>query len=183
MISRYNFSVNNIINDNDPENDYFNPALFKIIQDYLYLFPLWTGVLLGDFQYMFNKEVRFTRLTNNPVENWFKILKHNVIANKRVMPSQFVGSVYNKIQSKYLQFYLEELNENLTKTITNNNVVECWSDRKKRIQREKGYYYKPTSKFNRDGFVENEINTQDFEKAFGMNRESNCLKKETFESR
>lgn len=60
------------------ENVFFNPTLFALIVDQLYLLPLWTGITIDDFKknYKFDLSVFFsTRLSNNPVENYFGLLK------------------------------------------------------------------------------------------------------------
>ncbi|CAC5375351.1 unnamed protein product [Mytilus coruscus] len=62
-------------------NGYFNPRIVELIlNSYMYLVPLWTGILLGDTNRYANdmsitvghKIPDITRDTNASVENWFK---------------------------------------------------------------------------------------------------------------
>ncbi|RNA36818.1 hypothetical protein BpHYR1_007425 [Brachionus plicatilis] len=56
------------------ENIFYYPKLFGLIADQLYLLPLWTYIIIENFitnhQYELN-EFKNTRLSNNPVENYF----------------------------------------------------------------------------------------------------------------
>ena len=64
-------------------NEFFNPKLFELISKRLHLISLWSGILLGHFQEKHQQFSSFSRLSNNPVENWFKILKHNILGGKQ----------------------------------------------------------------------------------------------------
>ena len=70
-----------------PQNEYYNPDLFKIIQAKLYIIPLWTGILLNNH----------TRESNNYVEYWFALLKHKLINRKQILTSEYVNPIYNYI--------------------------------------------------------------------------------------
>ena len=66
------------------DNYFFYPELFAIIRDCLHIFPFWTGVLIKDYNNRTKKFEGVTRFTNNPVECYFKILKHSIIHRKKV---------------------------------------------------------------------------------------------------
>jgi hypothetical protein len=79
------------------ENEYFCADLFNIVRNYLYIFPLWTGVLLREVNTKNSMIKPLTRMSNNPVECWFKQQKHGVLNKMRnVMPSQFSSRLYQK---------------------------------------------------------------------------------------
>lgn len=95
------------------KNDNYCPGLFEIINEKLYLLPLWTGLLLNDDTC--NQE-NTSRITNNAVENWFGQLKNNILQNRKVMPSELVSSMYKRLLSKYFKFYNNDLvKKNATK--------------------------------------------------------------------
>ncbi|CAF1151313.1 unnamed protein product, partial [Brachionus calyciflorus] len=50
------------------KNRYYSPDLFIILKNQLFNLPLWTGVLLNDCKISYKIK---SRLSNNPVENWF----------------------------------------------------------------------------------------------------------------
>lgn len=56
-------------------NEYFCPKLFEILSDYLYLVPLWSGLMIDSNSISYLTKTRFT---NNPVENWFKQVKTHI---------------------------------------------------------------------------------------------------------
>lgn len=126
-------------------NEYYNPDLFQIIENYLYLTPLWSGIFIS------NNKYSFSRLSNNPVESWFKHLKINMLRNQKVMPSQFVGILYKRILAKYLLYY----NENEFKLV---NPIkskigyeeEKWKKGEPKKKRQKGFYFEKTSNFGID---------------------------------
>ena len=96
-------------------NQYFFPELFSLIHKKLHLVPLWTGILIKQCQNnMLEKNqiqstepfLNITRLTNNPVENYFGHLKNNILMKKKnLMPSEVLGPIYQNLKSKYYQFY------------------------------------------------------------------------------
>ena len=85
-------------------NPYFCPDLFKIILDYMYLAPLWTGIMIGFWQENSYSQIRFTRLFNNVVENYFGHIKNNLNI-KDVFPSELAATFYERLQVKYFSFY------------------------------------------------------------------------------
>ena len=61
--------------DFDQENPMYFTKLILIIKKYFFLIPLWTGIILNA------KNKSFTRISNNNVENLFKIEKHDLLKN------------------------------------------------------------------------------------------------------
>jgi hypothetical protein len=125
------------------DNPLYCPQLFQIIVDYLYLLPLWTGIIISFWRNELNDNDSFTRLTNNPVENWFGHLKNNLLMKRSVMPSELAGTTYNRLQMKYFQYYgePEELEKKEPKLY---EKVEQWQ-KVKNYKRDKGHYYKNLS--------------------------------------
>ena len=61
----------------NPLNKCYQPALFNIIYEYLYIMPMWSGVVVRLWQKLYPEQFPpFTRYSNNPVENWFGQLKN-----------------------------------------------------------------------------------------------------------
>ncbi|RNA20752.1 hypothetical protein BpHYR1_015637 [Brachionus plicatilis] len=67
------------------ENIFYDPKLFGLIADQLYLLPLWTGIIIENFKTNHQNELnefKNTRLSNNPVENYFGDIKmKNLLSN------------------------------------------------------------------------------------------------------
>lgn len=129
------------------KNEYYSPQLFWILEDKLYLLPLWSGMMIySDIQTYKIK----TRLTNNPVENWFGQIKNNILQKqKRLFASIIVTHLYNVLKSKYYQYYNENLIEDQKEENKEpNKLFETWSDKNlKKREREKGSFFKTKSFF------------------------------------
>ena len=120
-------------------NDFFFPNLFEIIIDYVHLAPLWSGSVICHWQMQFYKEIRFTRLTNNPVEGYFNHLKNHLVP-KNAMPSQLIGAIYEMLQMKFfLHYYVDECLKKKPPHLP--EKLEKWQKRQI-SKREKGFYYK-----------------------------------------
>ena len=120
-------------------NEFFCPELFEILHDKLYLIPLWTGLLLDN-----NKKIQYdvkTRLSNNPVENWFNMVKNFLLRNRRVFTSEFVGISYKRLMSKYFQHYAGQKDLEQTFKGSFEEQTENWKS-KKGNRKIKGSYYK-----------------------------------------
>ncbi|CAF0975266.1 unnamed protein product [Brachionus calyciflorus] len=116
-------------------NEFYCPSLVEIIDNYMHILPLWTGICLTNLKYpkmspYYEKEI--TRLTNNGVENWFKILKNDILQkNKFVKPSILIGrhapymqSVLNKVVDK------KEISKYLIIEETSLDACTEWFDKK-----------------------------------------------------
>ena len=81
QIKNYETSSDSSDMDQDNLNEFYSPVLFKILRDQLYIIPLWSGIMIHDKIKGYSIK---TRLTNNPVENYFGQLKNNILQNKKV---------------------------------------------------------------------------------------------------
>lgn len=63
-------------------NEFYCPPLFEILRKRLYLLPIWSGVIIHNSNIGYKCK---TRLSNNPVENWFGQLKRNILKNDIVI--------------------------------------------------------------------------------------------------
>jgi hypothetical protein len=161
--------------DTSYENKFYSPELFNLIVDELYLMPLWTGVLISEVEqndlYGVLKEI--IRLTNNPVECYFKIIKvHYLLKNGAVMPSELISKLYSRLKSKFYSFYCRKRKEpifvsGLNKANDLSYKCETWKKGPSKTKRKKGYYMDNCSNFaqlddtNFENF-ENNIETFDF---------------------
>lgn len=182
-------------------NPYYHPDLFQLILDQIYLMPFWTSLMLNRCQSKYRFHNKFTRLTNNPVENWFKILKHNILLKKKVNPSELSIAIYKYINGKVNKYHsslLIQKNSKENETFLNNkSIVEKWKPKKKDTKRQKGIYYVNISDFgNIEGEEKELFRQEDFNDAFEIsdavttsfhktdvptaNQESNSLNKGFF---
>ncbi len=74
----------------------------------MYIMPLWTGLILSFFMIKNEKKInlndKFTRLTNNPAEGRFNIVKNVIFKRerkkkRRIVLSQFTKSLKFDIQA------------------------------------------------------------------------------------
>lgn len=86
-------------------NIFYAPHLFKSIQNRLYIMPLWSSVMVGDWQEMSGRPLFKRRLTNNPVESYFKYLKHNILKRKQVCCSELMQKTYCDLELKHKEFF------------------------------------------------------------------------------
>ena len=129
-------------------NEYFNPNLYNVINNKLYIAPLWCGhILQGN---IFNPAA--TKLDNNTAEGWFNICKNKQLMGRVVMPSELVGSIYNRLLSKYFQFY-HSITPIVVQLPQNNKKKdkydeETWKDkRSKKDKKINGCFYKDANVF------------------------------------
>jgi len=93
-------------------NDFYNPELFSIVHDYIYMLPLWTKILIKKVKPDLNlKYGTKDKLDNNPVENYFDILKNKLLQNKLSTPSEICSVTYPRLHHKYELFYEERKSE------------------------------------------------------------------------
>ena len=125
-----------------------------------YLLPLWTGILINEFFNLYPKYPSKPRLTNNQVENSFKILKNHLLNGEKVLPSTLSAILYRKAEAQYFEFYAQKesdicnpvkLNKKQSKTCSKDKLLslekEKWNKKKQTIRREKGIFYKSNSNF------------------------------------
>ena len=74
-------------------NAYFNPELFNLISNRLHYVAFWSGLLIGHFQKKHPRFQNLTRLSNNPVEGWFKILKNNLLLGRKKVSAPYLITI------------------------------------------------------------------------------------------
>ena len=84
------------------KNKFYNPELFKIIKDCLHLLPFWTGLLIKEYSDRTGKFKEATRFSNNPVECWFKILKHSILRKLKV--NNYLKKILNCQKNSRIKF-------------------------------------------------------------------------------
>ena len=117
LLTKYNkiVSEDNEKSD-DITNEHFSPAIFNIFKNYLYIIPMWSGVMLGKwFSNNSSHLNNVSRLTNNPVECRFHHLKNYDLKNYKVKPSALSSIVYENISAKYFEHYSGILKQNNSK--------------------------------------------------------------------
>jgi hypothetical protein len=162
-------------------NPYFNIELFGVIKNMLYLTPLWTGLMLDQCkkQHFLSFKESFSRLDNNPVENYFGHLKDDILKKLvNLLTSEIASHLYLRIKAKYIEFYLCKYSDDRPKIVKRLNKKEIkkkktpmqvWKKNVKK-KREKGIYYKSIHDY---GYFErsktdNLIETADFAKTFSF---------------
>ena len=142
IINKYDISKN--------RNPFYSPNLVKIIMNYIYLLPLWSGVMLnlktGCFLQYKNKK----RTTNNPVENHFEFDKNKLLFGKlKVKPSEYVAPKYRFLLSKFISNYLNNFSKQkkIKKQIL--DEIEKWKIQKEQ-NRVASFYYQNIAIFDKN---------------------------------
>ncbi|ROL52206.1 hypothetical protein DPX16_6083 [Anabarilius grahami] len=98
------------------DNPYFCPGILTVLFDmYLAIFPLWSGLLLGDLmdechkQHMeTTKKQPKTRDANCHIERWFGIVKHSIMhKEKKVKPVTFIRKMHKSLQARYTEHIIK----------------------------------------------------------------------------
>ena len=87
-------------------NPYFCPQVIQtLFKSYLGIFPLWSGVLLGDLSRHTETTTcrsEESRDSNCHVEAWFGIVKQSILQHKRKLrPAQFVRQMHSSLRGRY----------------------------------------------------------------------------------
>lgn len=110
ILNKYKSILTENQNQNEIEmnkdNEYYSPALFDIILEYLHLLPLWTGLAIHTILVKYPEIKIKTRLDNNPVENNFGHIKTNLFQNKKLTPSEMCAKLYDRYKLKYILHYM-----------------------------------------------------------------------------
>ncbi|XP_073715784.1 uncharacterized protein [Misgurnus anguillicaudatus] len=95
------------------KNLYYCPEIPKVLMDnYMGIFPLWSGVMLGNLKrFASDKEntgnatqTVKTRDTNCHVEKWFGIVKNSILHKKRKFrPAEFIQKMYASLKGRYTE--------------------------------------------------------------------------------
>ncbi len=149
------------------DNTYFNSALMKVLLDnFMHIFPLWSGVLLGNLQRYSKKEEQDDlkntsprlRSTNALVENWFGVVKKDFLPSKRfrMRPGAFIQKSHLYIQGRLgeLELFGRKMEQKPVKRSLHvkdpteskkkeeeGQVKEKWSKSKKK--KREGKYFSP----------------------------------------
>lgn len=101
----------------DEDNPYFCPGILKVLFDtYLAIFPLWSGLLLGDLRRhelherdnLTANASQQTRDTNCHIENWFRIVKHSILhSKKKLRPGTFIRTMFRSMQGRYTEHIIQ----------------------------------------------------------------------------
>jgi hypothetical protein len=89
-------------------NEFYCPALFNLIEEKLYLMPLWSGLMIGEYQaHSTNEFVKTqTRFTNNFVESYFKNLKFSTLNEQNnLVTSELAAKCFTKIKATFIEIY------------------------------------------------------------------------------
>ncbi|XP_048017998.1 uncharacterized protein LOC125249699 [Megalobrama amblycephala] len=99
------------------DNPYFCPGILTVLFDtYLAIFPLWSGLLLGDLtryecheqDMVTTKKLPKTRDTNCHTERWFGIVKHSIMhKGKKVNPGVFIRKMRKSLQERYREHIIK----------------------------------------------------------------------------
>ena len=98
---------------------------------------MWSAIMIKEELENF---VISTRLTNNPVENWFGQIKNHILQKlTKRLASVLITLLYARLLSKFYEYYstsektkIPEANGKLTK------LYEIWSDKKLKRNKQKG---------------------------------------------
>jgi len=100
---------------------------------------MWSAIIIGDD--ISKKRIK-TRLTNNPVENWFGQLKNNIAQNKKLYTSELTSTLYEKLDAKYIQFYNKvALDKSSSISLKDKDYIEVWKKGNPKSKKKKGYFF------------------------------------------
>jgi hypothetical protein len=108
-----------------------------------------------------NRFESLSRLSNNPVENWFDQVKNNILRH-RVKPSRHTSRVYKHLLVKYFEYYKpdKEMQKAFSYSENKNSkkkeYEEIWKPEHDKTGRKKGIYYSNNPKVSI--LSENELN-------------------------
>jgi hypothetical protein len=151
LIKQHEIEINRKHKNKYPKEINLNycPQLFSILLDYIHILPFWTGIMLQQWKRINpNYSILASKLDNNPVENQFRQIKHNLFESLPVMPSQYTSRMNLRLDAICVENYKNELkNAQLNKLKHYSDATEPWQDRKKtRIKGKNTFYDKPGSK-------------------------------------
>lgn len=96
-------------------NKYHCPGILDfLMKDYMPIFPLWSGIMLGNLtrhnakESTDDDEVQKTHDTNCHAENWFCIVKYKILQKKlHHRPATFIQKMYASLQGRYREHILQ----------------------------------------------------------------------------
>ena len=131
------------------ENIYSCPQLWeKVLKNYMGLFPLWSGLLLGNLD-RFDKEGKQKssqvnqekHATNALVENYFGYIKSAIPKGKRLPPAEFLRRQYVDVKGKLAE--IEKRHPEVFKYHRRKSIVEEKETWKKRKEKNQSLYFNP----------------------------------------
>ena len=153
------------------KNHYHCPGVIDVLlKSYMGIFPLWSGLLLGDLSRHMKTEIvkrrekksdekPKTRDTNCHVELWFNLVKHSILQNKRYLrPAEFVSKMYASMQGRYIEHIMqhnlpEEILDKLNTSSgkSGDDPIEHWNKRNSSARRSKSKskYFNPPKKLTK----------------------------------
>ena len=144
------------IESDDPvleENLYYSRGrLETILNKWMGIFPLWTGIFLGDLsRYIKENEnistnTEETRSTNSLVENYFGIIKQDIPKKKRLRPAEFVRRQYVNIKGKLSEIETIVPSSKKIKKKSTRKDQEQWKP-KRDSSKKKSFYFTPPLRF------------------------------------
>lgn len=98
------------------KNIFFCPQSIDGLMDtHMAIFPLWSGVLLGDLnRYLEHTSINRlqhhrTRESNCHVEEWFWIIKQSILQQKKFFrPAYFIHKMYSSLQGRYKEHIMAQ---------------------------------------------------------------------------
>lgn len=137
------------------DNPYFCPGILTVLFDmYLAIFPLWSGLLLGDLmnecheQYMeITKKQPKTRDANCHIERWSGIVKHSIMhKEKKVKPGTFIRKMHKSLQVRYTEHIIKhELPQKLVRQpeapLNLDQSQETWKKKEERFPSTKSKFF------------------------------------------
>jgi len=95
---------------NSKKNLFYQPDLFRLFKNQLYLAPVWSGIFINlhfkqkeEFYSNFYYEKKIpTKLENNRVESRFDNLKNDVLQANQVYPSEYAKLTFSQLHSQYI---------------------------------------------------------------------------------
>ena len=140
-------SEKDIDGDNNP---YHAHAKLKIILDlWMGIFPLWSGILLGDLRRYESGEgkktepVVETRYTNCHVENYFGILKMDIPKRKKLRPAEFIRRQYSIVKGKLSEIETVKPSKKKTNRKEDKDDQEQWRPKVDKSKKKSVYFTPP----------------------------------------
>ena len=122
---------------NCQKNEYYCPQLFSVLEEKLYLIPMWSAIMIKEELESFEIS---TRLTNNPVENWFGQIKNHILQKlTKRLASVLITLLYARLLSKFYEYYsTSEKTKKPEEKGKLTKLYESWSDKKLKRNKQKG---------------------------------------------
>ena len=88
-------------NVNEEKNAYYSPQIFAKIASYMYLFPLWSGIVI----YLLPQKIK--KDSNSIVEGWMKIVKQDILQKQRRLKiGRFVRKLHTSLKGRVRAFQI-----------------------------------------------------------------------------